>query len=99
MRTEVFGITPRNDQNMPAPARGRQIFDSLAPLVAVVLHPFDDGCGSDQTVAHDGFGLIGMKERAQAIGGELSIQSTTMGGTTISIVLSIPRDGQPGEPR
>jgi len=59
----------------------------------------DDGRGFDQTAAHDGFGLIGMKERAQAIGGELSIQSTTMGGTTISIALPIPGDGQPGEPR
>jgi signal transduction histidine kinase len=59
----------------------------------------DDGCGFDQAVAHDGFGLIGMKERAQTMGGELSIQTTRMGGTTISIALPVPRDAQSGEPR
>jgi signal transduction histidine kinase len=57
----------------------------------------DDGSGFDQAAAHDGFGLIGMKERAQAMGGDLSIQSTTMGGTTISLVLPISCDGQSGK--
>jgi signal transduction histidine kinase len=58
----------------------------------------DDGCGFDQTAAHDGFGLIGMKERVRAMGGQFLLQSTKNGGTTISIVLAAPWQQPTGEP-
>jgi signal transduction histidine kinase len=57
----------------------------------------DDGCGFDQAKAHDGFGLIGMKERVEAMGGQLLIQSTTIEGTTISIALPARPPEQSGE--
>ena len=45
----------------------------------------DDGCGFDPNRTPDGhFGIIGMKERAAKIGGQLDIDSGP-GGTTISI--------------
>lgn len=50
----------------------------------------DDGSGFDTTrVGHDGFGLLGMRERAALVGGELSVDSAPGAGTTLT--LSVPR--------
>jgi signal transduction histidine kinase len=46
----------------------------------------DDGCGMKSTVSADGhYGLIGMRERADNIGGELSIVSQEGEGTKINL--------------
>ncbi|MGH8468290.1 MAG: sensor histidine kinase [Gammaproteobacteria bacterium] len=47
----------------------------------------DDGKGFDPTLPCDGFGLIGMKERAGRIGGELTIASSPGKGSEIRIAL------------
>jgi PAS domain S-box-containing protein len=47
----------------------------------------DNGRGFDPASAHDGFGLLGIRERVQGMGGRLNIQSASGEGTTISIVL------------
>ena len=46
----------------------------------------DNGRGFDPARKHDGFGLLGIRERVEAMSGQLSIQSGR-GGTTISIDL------------
>ncbi|MBC7841573.1 MAG: ATP-binding protein [Gemmatimonadaceae bacterium] len=53
----------------------------------------DDGRGFDakQAGANGHFGLVGMRERAAAIGARVSIESTPGRGTTV--VLVIPRNG------
>jgi signal transduction histidine kinase len=50
----------------------------------------DDGKGFDPGGRHDGFGLRGMRERVEAMGGRLSLQSANGQGTTISIILPFP---------
>jgi signal transduction histidine kinase len=47
----------------------------------------DDGKGFDPSAQTDGFGLIGMRERAGLAGGNLELQSTPGGGTTISAAI------------
>lgn len=48
----------------------------------------DDGCGFDPAKPTDSLGLLGMHERAIAVGGGFSIRSATGGaGTTISAVI------------
>lgn len=49
----------------------------------------DDGKGFDSTTVleHDGWGLRGMQERAQRIGGELTIESVPDQGTTIRVIV------------
>jgi PAS domain S-box-containing protein len=47
----------------------------------------DNGRGFDPDARHDGIGLLGMKERVEAMGGQLFIQSTNGKGTAISIAL------------
>ena len=47
----------------------------------------DDGCGFDPEQRHDGFGLLGIKERVETMGGELAVQSVVENGTAIFVVL------------
>jgi signal transduction histidine kinase len=49
----------------------------------------DNGSGFDPAGRHDGFGLQGMQERVEGMGGQLSIQSARGEGTAISIVLPL----------
>jgi len=49
----------------------------------------DNGRGFDPAGKYDGFGLIGMKERVEGMGGRLDIQSASSTGTTIKIVLPL----------
>jgi PAS domain S-box-containing protein len=51
------------------------------------LNMHDNGSGFDPAGRHDGFGLHGMRERVEGMGGRLSIQSAKGQGTAISIVL------------
>ena len=53
----------------------------------VRLEVSDDGSGFDQYAASDGLGLAGMKARVASVGGQLSIQSVSREGTTISVTL------------
>jgi signal transduction histidine kinase len=55
----------------------------------------DNGCGFNPRRRHEGFGLQGMEERAEGMGGQLTIQSATGKGTAISIVLPVPNASEP----
>ena len=48
----------------------------------------DDGSGFDPAAGTEGFGLLGMRERAALLGGTLHVESTPGEGTTVSV--SIP---------
>ena len=54
----------------------------------------DDGSGFDPDRQHDGFGLLGMRERVEGMGGHLTIQSATGRGTAISIALPFKNSAQ-----
>lgn len=60
----------------------------------VSLNVNDDGSGFAESVVHnraDGhFGLVGMEERAQRIGGKLSIEDRPGGGTVVRIEVPFP---------
>jgi signal transduction histidine kinase len=47
----------------------------------------DDGTGFDPAAATDGFGLVGMRERVELLGGELTIESAPGSGTKIAVSL------------
>lgn len=65
---------------------------------AVALDVHDDGVGFDPDAARrrrsandaSGFGLIGMEERVEALGGFVSIESEPGGGTTLAVNLPAP---------
>ncbi len=52
------------------------------------LEVTDDGSGFDPGEARHGFGLKSMRERVEALGGQLHIRSKPGGGTTVEAVVS-----------
>jgi two-component system, NarL family, sensor histidine kinase DevS len=56
----------------------------------VELRVQDDGRGFDPDRAGEGFGLLGMRERALLAGGNLSVTSSDGGMTCVSAVLPVP---------
>ena len=54
---------------------------------AVHLDLRDDGCGFDPSARKDGFGLFGMRERVERIGGQMKIQSAPDRGTAVLITV------------
>ncbi|MGH2894658.1 MAG: sensor histidine kinase [Solirubrobacteraceae bacterium] len=51
----------------------------------------DDGSGFDPNSATTGFGLAGMRERVELLGGELNVASVIGEGTTVSAILPVVR--------
>ncbi len=51
----------------------------------IILEIIDDGKGFEVSAHHTGFGLRGMQERVQILGGELQIKSTLNKGTRIRV--------------
>ena len=55
--------------------------------ISMELH--DNGCGFDPIGKYEGFGLLGMQERVESMGGQISIQSVRGAGTTILVTLPL----------
>jgi signal transduction histidine kinase len=53
----------------------------------IVLEVLDDGVGFDPDAASDGTGVIGMRERAQALAGRFSLARREEGGTRLLLTL------------
>ena len=51
----------------------------------------DDGRGFDPEAAHEGFGLLGMRERVALAGGELEIGTRSEGGTRVTATMPVRR--------
>ena len=62
----------------------------------IVLMVTDDGKGFDTTTDHRGhYGLIGMTERAEVIGGRLELESTPGSGTVVRAFVPRQQSGAP----
>jgi signal transduction histidine kinase len=57
----------------------------------VLVEVRDDGRGFDTRAASEGFGLLGMRERVEAVHGSLAVDSTPGGGTRLIARLPITR--------
>ncbi|HEV8484533.1 MAG TPA: two-component regulator propeller domain-containing protein [Blastocatellia bacterium] len=73
-------------------ARASRVLIELSfDLQQVRLRVEDDGCGFDteaiSSTARGGFGLIGMRERSEQIGGELILESKLGQGTQVSVTV------------
>jgi signal transduction histidine kinase len=85
VETALYRIVQESLTNVVKHARARHVSVLLArksgAIKAVVE---DDGQGFDPAGdRHDGFGLVGMRERLALLGGRLEVESSSEAGTTI----------------
>jgi signal transduction histidine kinase len=53
----------------------------------------DDGIGFDEdNIPHDRLGLVGMKERAKSVGGDMKINARPGRGTAVMFFLPLSQD-------
>jgi len=72
---------------------GRAVVEIHERETTVHLSVRDDGSGFDPDLEADteGFGLLGMRERVDLLGGELAIESSSGAGTTVIVSLPVQR--------
>jgi signal transduction histidine kinase len=85
---EALNNVSKHSQAQHAELRVRE----LASQIEIEIS--DDGLGFEPNMVREGFGLVGMRERATLLGGTLRVDSAPGSGTTISaeIPLSSPND-------
>jgi signal transduction histidine kinase len=94
VETTLYRIAQEALNNVAKHARARTveiILERRADHVLLIIE--DDGVGFETTEApgsRQGFGLLGMQERAALVGATLQIESTG-GGTTILLRMAMPQ--------
>jgi signal transduction histidine kinase len=58
----------------------------------------DDGIGFDPNLVREGFGLVGMRERAALLGGKLSVSSDPGSGTRVNAEIPLGPQSEDEEP-
>jgi signal transduction histidine kinase len=85
-------ITQEALQNVRCHSAARCVEVSLERSAGVaVLTISDDGLGLGEGPGDGGFGLLGMRERAALLGGDLRLLSTPGGGTTVQAIVPVER--------
>ncbi len=69
----------------------RAVVEISEQTTTVQLSVRDDGAGFDPEAETDGFGLMGMRERVQLLGGELLLDSAPGQGTTVKASIPVAR--------
>jgi len=95
VENEIYRVTQESLNNVAKHARASSVQVSLVQgKRQIVLSTTDDGRGFDRANpgVENKFGLISMRERAQAVGGSLIIESDTTRGTTVRMILPLERD-------
>jgi len=97
----IFRIFQETLTNVIRHAQASRMSVSLKHEEGVVRMTItDDGRGitRDQIASKEAFGLIGMRERALAWGGEFSIHGLPGGGTEVKVLIPAPREPAAAEP-
>ena len=89
MDVALLRISQEALHNIKKHARAQNINITLSYMPGIlVLDIADDGQGFDTSASRRGFGLQSMRERAEELGGELTVESESGKGTNIAV--SIP---------
>lgn len=99
----VFRVLQEALLNVRQHAAATKLEVELVADDTLVLAIHDDGVGFDAAVVEQpsaGLGLHGMRERASALGGSVSVETTPGGGTTVTMLVpgAFDRHGRPAEP-
>lgn len=91
VRTSLYRIVQEALTNIAKHAEATRVVIELRIIeTSLRLSIADDGRGFDTAANHTGLGLLGMKERAGMLGGQLSVQSHRQKGTEICILMPLP---------
>ena len=93
LEVAIYRIVQEGLTNAVKHAGGADIHVSIADDEEVTVRVRDEGPGFDPDVRHEGFGLIGLRERVELIGGRLRVDSGTATGTTVEASLPARRRG------
>jgi PAS domain S-box-containing protein len=94
--TTIFRVLQESLTNIAKHARASSVEVSLKmhrDHIAVIVR--DDGCGfsADGQRKPGAFGLLGLRERAYLLGGDVSLSSSPGSGTILEMRLPLPEDG------
>lgn len=88
--TGLFRIVQESLTNIARHAAASHVWIRLRRINRhLVLEVGDDGCGFDVTQNSGGFGLLGMRERALSLSGELTVRSRSGEGTVVSVHIPV----------
>ncbi len=91
VRDEVYRIGYEAIRNSCAHSGAEHLNVTLEYARDLTLRISDNGTGIDSEVVEKGkeghFGLLGMKERAERIGGKFTLLSSPNSGTTITLMV------------
>lgn len=92
LETGVYRIVQEALTNAVKHGRaGRASVEVLEHGQQVSVTVRDDGAGFDPEASTNGFGLTGMHERAELLGGDVTVRSTPGAGTTVSATFPVTR--------
>lgn len=87
---QIYCVVKEATINVQKHARASQVnFSGRLTPEGIVLKLKDNGVGFDPKKLHTGFGIKGMSERVQLLGGKLEIQTALAQGTQIYIILPL----------
>ena len=88
LETTVYRLVQEALSNVAKHAEATSVAVTVERVeYAVHVRVEDDGRGFDPGAATDGFGLVGMRERAALAGGELTLEPAPGGGSVVRAVL------------
>jgi signal transduction histidine kinase len=90
LETTVYRILQEALTNVAKHAEAASVWVTVKRLDGVIeLMVADDGKGIDLESGGDGYGLVGMRERIDLVGGSLEIEPGPAGGTSIRALIPI----------
>ena len=87
----IYRVTQEGLSNVAQHANARRVDVELSFIGRTVLRISDDGCGFTEVngaTRNGGLGLVGMRERALLIGGQLSMWSAAGEGTRVELAIN-----------
>jgi signal transduction histidine kinase len=95
LETAVYRIVQEALTNASKHSGSEQVAVTVRDETGVItLTVRDHGRGFDPASGTNGFGLVGMRERVESLGGSLSIESAPDEGATVSVRLPVRRRSQ-----
>jgi two-component system sensor histidine kinase UhpB len=90
----IYRVVQEALTNVARHARARHLEIRVHRGTVLTLEVQDDGIGIDRDARGRGFGLPGMRERVEALGGTLQITSRPGRGVTLTVELPLSEPGQ-----